>query len=111
MHGKVKVWLANDDRGFLGPGALKLLKLTDEKMSLKAACTEMRLSYSKGWKIISNIEREMDCAILTRQQGGRYGGGCSLTDAGRELTRKYEELSERVNEITKELYKKVFGES
>ncbi|MDR2360302.1 MAG: LysR family transcriptional regulator [Oscillospiraceae bacterium] len=110
MRGKVKVWLSNDDVGFFGPGALKLLKFMDEKASLKAACAEMNLSYSKGWKIIRNIELGLNCAILTRQQGGRYGGGCSLTNAGRELTRKYEELSKRINEVTQEIYKEIFGE-
>jgi molybdate transport system regulatory protein len=106
---KVKVWLASGEQGFFGPGALKLLILTDKLQSLKAACAQMELSYSKGWKIISNLESELGYPVLNRQQGGRHGGGCNLTDQGKAVMEKYEAFSKRSKELIETAYAEVFG--
>jgi len=106
---KVKVWLASETQGFFGPGTMKLLRLTGELQSLKAACAQMELSYSKGWKIISNVEHELGFPVLNRQQGGRHGGGCNLTDQGKKILDKYETFTKRSNELVQVAFEEVFG--
>ncbi|MDR0818343.1 MAG: LysR family transcriptional regulator [Oscillospiraceae bacterium] len=108
LHAKIKVWLAKDDRGFFGPGTLKLLKLTHDLQSLKAACIQMGMSYSKGWKIVANVERELGYPVLNRQQGGRFGGGCDLTPEGKAIAERYEAFTKRVTEIVTETYSEFF---
>jgi molybdate transport repressor ModE-like protein len=108
LHPKVKLWLANGDEGFFGPGTLRLLKLTLEMQSLKAACARMELSYSKGWKIIANMERELGYSVLIRQQGGRNGGGCDLTPKGKVIMERYELFTERAVELVGTAFDEIF---
>ena len=39
--------------------------------SMKDACGEMGMSYSKGWKIINRAEKELGYELLERRHGGK----------------------------------------
>ena len=54
-HPKIQVSIAGDEM-FFGPGPYRLLKITDETGSVREACNEMGLSYSKAWKILNRME-------------------------------------------------------
>ena len=60
--------------------------------SMLAACQEMNMSYSKGWKMAKSVEDEMGFPFLIRQAGGSSGGSSRLTDEGREFIRRYQAL-------------------
>ncbi|MDR2530232.1 MAG: LysR family transcriptional regulator [Oscillospiraceae bacterium] len=109
LHPKIKIWLAKDDTGFFGPGTLKLLKQTAKLQSLKAACACMGMSYSKGWKIITNIERELGFAVLKRRQGGRFGGGCVPTAEGEAMMERYEAFAEHAAKLVSDAFTEFFG--
>jgi len=106
---KIKLWLSKDGDGFFGPGSLRLLVLVEEHNSLKSACTQMGLSYSKGWKIIANMENALGYPVIVRRQGGKFGGGCSVTEAGKEIIAKYENLVKRSEALVGEVFDEIFG--
>ena len=47
--------------------------------------------------------------LLERRIGGSGGGGSKLTEEGRELLKKYRELTRRVQEDADRVFAEVFG--
>lgn len=103
----VKVTLDTSE-AFFGPGPCRLLELIERTGSLKAACTEMDLSYTKGYKLIKRIEKVMGTPIVERHTGGRDGGGSALTDEGRKLITNYRALESGVEDYSNKLYERIF---
>lgn len=96
------------DQPFYGPGAHQLLQLTEETGSLLEACRCMGISYSKGRKMISNLERNMGRPILERTRGGREGGASTVTETGRALIHSYAAFCKEAEEYLTELFSKYF---
>lgn len=93
------------DIPYFGPGAAKLLELIDEKQSVSIATKTMKMSYSKGWKILHKIKFATGYDVVVTQKGGNTGGTTSLTKEGLQLLhsfRAYEKdvityANERIN--------------
>lgn len=96
------------EKVFYGPGAHQLLQLTVETGSLLDACRHMGISYTKGRKIISTLEQQMDCPIIQSQQGGKSGGGSFVTKEGRKLMDRYDIFMKEANEYLNVLFEKHF---
>ena len=104
---KVKVTIHKDE-SFFGPGIVMLLKLIDQTGSVKLACHEMGLSYSKAWTIINRAENQFGYALIARSQGGTKGGGASLTEKGRLAIDKYDRLEESVRTYARKTFEDIF---
>ncbi|SNS34395.1 ModE molybdate transport repressor domain-containing protein [Anaerovirgula multivorans] len=70
MEYKFRIWLTQNNKKVFGEGPLKLLKKVEELGFLRQASISMEMSYSKAWKIIKNIEEELQIPILERYIGG-----------------------------------------
>lgn len=95
---------------FFGPGAADFLMKIRETGSMQAACQEMGMSYSKGWKLVNRIEEEMGFSFLIRKNGGRGGGSSELTPEGEIFVRKYLAFVEAVNEAAKDCFREYYDE-
>ena len=93
---------------FYGPGAHQLLQLTQELGSLLDACRCMGISYTKGRKIIANIEQNMGCPVLERTRGGKTGGASSVTPTGQALIGNYNEFCKAGEAYLAELFCQFF---
>ena len=58
--------------------------------SLKQACEQMQMSYSKGYRIIKAAEAELGFPILYREKRGPSGGGSVLTPEGEKFADCYQ---------------------
>lgn len=96
------------EKKFYGPGIHQLLQLTEELGSLSAACQEMEMSYSKGRKIIADMEEELGTAVLETHQGGRTGGCSRLTPQAKEMMVRYGAFLEEAEAAVQELFRKHF---
>lgn len=96
---------------FFGPGVSTLLWLIDETGSLQQACRKMGLSYSKGRKILTRLDRELGFSVVERWTGGSRGGGSRLSAQGRRLLRRYDALAQQIQHETERLYADCFRES
>lgn len=103
----VKVWIKGENTG-LGPGGYALFKAVDAEGSVKKACAIRGLSYSKGWKIINGVEKELGFKIIDRQQGGAGGGEAHLTERGKKLLELYEIYYEKVAAAAKDIFNEIF---
>ncbi|WP_195269364.1 LysR family transcriptional regulator [Eubacterium sp. 1001713B170207_170306_E7] len=108
LHPALKLRLARE-RIFFGPGPAELLTQIRQTDSVRMACEQMGISYSKGWKMINTIEEELGYQVTKRQQGGRNGGSASLTPEGETLLAKYQELERRSQEAVGRIFDELFG--
>ena len=108
FHSSVQVRLGKEDL-FFGPGKARLMEYIEETGSMQEACTKMELSYSKASKMMKKAEKQLGFKLLERRIGGSGGGGSRLTEEGRELLKKYRELTRRVQEDADKVFAEVFG--
>ena len=65
FHPTLKIKIYQEDLVF-GPGLVILMEHILVTESMKDACGEMGMSYSKGWKIINRAEKELGYELLER---------------------------------------------
>lgn len=94
---------------FFDKRAFKLLRNIKKCKSLQKACAETDISYSKGSRMIKEIEWELGFPIVEKWTGGSSGGGTSITEEGEELLDTYEKFIDEVIAATEKSYKKYFS--
>ena len=109
IHPKIQVSIAGEEM-FFGPGPYRLLKIISETGSVRDACNEMGLSYSKAWKILNRMENEMGCKVIIRSRGGAEGGHSTVTEFGKRYLKSYEEYNESVQAFAKKEMERIFAE-
>ena len=95
---------------FFGPGVYEFLRRVDETGSIQAAAACMNMSYSKGWKMVNQAEKEMGFLFLERSKGGKNGGSSLITEEGRLFLERYHEMEEGLKAAGKELFERYFRE-
>lgn len=93
---------------FFGPGASELLSLIEEAQSVRLACQRMGMSYSKGWKILRDMEEEWGAPLILRRQGGKNGGSSSLTAEGKALLEGYRKFEKVAQSLVQEAFRNCF---
>ena len=73
VYPQVQLTLERNE-GFFGPQAAQFLSLIDHTGSMQTACRQMHMSYTKGWKILKEAERQLGYPLLITQSGGAEGG-------------------------------------
>ena len=91
-HSSVRI-LDDENNRLFGPGPYRLLKGIQKHGSLRAAAMDMGLAYSKAFRIIKQTEAFAGAPLITREIGGKGGGGSRLSPLGEELIRRYTDLS------------------
>lgn len=99
------------EKKFYGPGIHHLLQLTEELGSLSAACQRMGMSYSKGRRIIGNMEEELGATVLESGQGGKTGGYSRLTPQARDMMTRYGAFLEEAEAAVQALFHRHFPPS
>ena len=92
----VKITLYNKDYSLY-----RLLLLIDEYKSINRACKEMRMAYSKAYKMILRSEKDLNCKLLVGKIGGKGGGGSTLTPEARKLISFYEKVNLETKNLSK----------
>lgn len=96
------------EKKFYGPGIHQLLQLTEELGSLSAACQHMGISYSKGRRIVGDMEEELGVTVLESGQGGKAGGYSRLTPQAKDVMTRYGAFLEEAEAAVQELFRKHF---
>jgi len=89
QHVMMKLQIYNTSPHF-GKGIVSIMMLVRQGSSLRAACAQMGLSYSKAWRIIRTAETVFGCKLLSSTIGGAHGGGAVLTPEAERLLAAYE---------------------
>lgn len=93
---------------FFGKGIAELLQLVDKFGTIQKACKSMDMSYSKAWKIINRLEKELGFKVLETKAGGKKGGESYLTEEAKDLLKRFGKMIKDVEEYSDKTYKKYF---
>ncbi|WP_186895045.1 NTP transferase domain-containing protein [Acetobacterium malicum] len=104
---KVRVSVEKE-ASFFGTGTEQLLNLIRVGESVKSACEQMNLSYSKGWKMINQVEEQLGFAVVYRKRGGMNGGKTILTENGIEFLEKYQKFEKESQKSVNEIFDRYF---
>ena len=109
VHYSLNLKLYKQDK-FFGPGVVQLLHTVDETASLRTAAAQMKMAYSKAWKMISRAEKNLGYALLITKTGGKHGGGAQLTLEAKALLTKFMAFETSVYRSAEEMWAKYFPE-
>jgi molybdate transport system regulatory protein len=107
LKGVVKVKVKGENI-FWGSGMMELLELIKKCGSLKQACEQMQMSYSKGYRIIKAAEAELGFPILYREKGGLQGGGSVLTPEGEKFADCYQSYLLEMRGLSEKAFSRCF---
>jgi molybdate transport system regulatory protein len=93
-----KLWIERDGRSVFGDGRARLLEAIASAGSLSAGARELGIPYRTAWKHLNAMERGFGRKLVERRTGGRRGGGCRLTAAGRRVLGAYQKLRDAADE-------------
>ena len=95
-----KIWMSDSrEQGILGDGKWQMLKLIEEKGSLKAACDEMGYTYRRTWGNLRKIEQFFGFPLLEKHRGGSEGGNTLLTAEGKRLVKAFDTFHASVDSV------------
>lgn len=91
---KSKIWIESNGQILLGEGRVSLLKAIDETGSLNKAAKHLKMSYKKAWGLIDDVNSRAEKSVVTKNIGGKSGGGTVLTPYGKTLVETFDEINE-----------------
>ncbi|NHJ85424.1 MAG: LysR family transcriptional regulator [Asgard group archaeon] len=93
----IKFWIERKNASILGPGRLAILEAIERTNSLTQAAKECNISFKKAWKLINEINEELEQPIIITERGGKGGGGkTNLTEYGKKLIKQYQIIQEKL---------------
>lgn len=107
IHPTVQLTLERD-LSFFGPSMARFLQLIGHTGSMQTACRQMHMSYTKGWKLIKEAEKQLDFHLLVTRSGGADGGFSQLTPEAERFLEGYLAVEKELKEEGKRLFQKYF---
>lgn len=103
-----KIWLEKNGEKIFGKGPVALLLKVDELGSLRKAAFALDMSYTKAWRLITQLEAALDTPILDKRIGGAKGGSSKLTPEAKSLIERYARMEAEIDQAVAVIFKKYF---
>jgi molybdate transport system regulatory protein len=75
-----------------GPGKADLLQGIRDTGSIAAAGRRMKMSYTRAWGLVSDMNAEFRAPLVESVKGGAVRGGASLTPLGEDVLDRYRRM-------------------
>lgn len=85
------------------------MELVEKTSSLSKAYNIMRLSSSKGWKIIRKAKEHLGFELFKTVIGGKDGEYSTLSPEGKEFLEKYKAFRDEFHKESEKIFKKYFS--
>lgn len=109
LHTEAQIAFASTSP-FFDAGTMRLLEQIDACGSVREACEQCGISYSKGWKVLGSCESRLGFIVVERRQGGQGGGAASLSEKGRLLVAAYQDIQREVDALSDDVFHRVMKE-
>lgn len=76
----------------LGPGKVGLLQAIDKCGSISKAAKDMGMSYRRAWMLVDTMNDCFTDDLVVTATGGKGGGGAQVTDLGRDVIQRYQDM-------------------
>ena len=106
---RLVIFIGTDGKGsnvYFGPGTQRLLHEIKNNGTIAKASENMKMAYSKCWKIIRNTENCLGFKLLERHTG--RGNGSTLTPEGEDYLARYDRFVEEVTMLAEERFRYYF---
>ncbi len=98
-------WIVNKKgQMVMGEGRMKILETIDKTGSINKTAKLLRMSYKAVWSKIKATESHLETRLV--HPDGRRGS--QVTEAGKELLRKYTLLKDRCLKADDEIFREIF---
>jgi molybdate transport system regulatory protein len=91
----------------LGPGKADLLDAIARSGSIRAAATELGMSYMRAWTLVRTMNAACSSPLVEKERGGTEGGRARLTDRGVAALQLYREMEEAAREAVEPIWQKL----
>ncbi|PMJ99117.1 TOBE domain-containing protein [Vibrio sp. 10N.261.55.A7] len=81
--------LSKDSKTFANPRRIALLEQIAVTGSISQGAKESGISYKAAWDAIKEMNQMLNQEVVTREKGGKGGGGAHLTPFGQRLLQVY----------------------
>ena len=105
----IRIHITKGD-AILTPETSQYLEMIAHTGSIQSACACMHMSYTKGWKLLNQIEKELGYSLVERYPGGTSGGGSALTARGQRLLEAYQRYRDELQKTATALFQTIFVE-
>jgi molybdate transport system regulatory protein len=96
---KGSIWIECNGSRFFGPGPVELLERIDNTGSINQAAKQMQMSYKKAWEIIHRLNANAAVPLVETNQGGKHGGGSTISKEAREMIAFYRQMREKFSKF------------
>ncbi len=87
-----EVWVTVDGENLGGRARVGLLRAVAQHGSITHAAKAVGISYKGAWDAIDAMNRLADAPLVERSTGGRGGGSTRLTERGRRLVERFDQI-------------------
>lgn len=108
FHPYIKISLEKEKMFFDGRAKMLLL-LIEDTHSVRGACKNMAMSYSKAWNLLNEMEKELGFSVVERQHGGKAGGKTYLSEQGRKFLNQYLSFEDSIKQFAKQRFEEIFS--
>jgi len=88
-------------REAFGPGKAQLLCHIAATGSIRAAATELGMSYQRAWQLVQGMNRLFREPLVSKSRGGGTRGGAQLTPTGEEVLTRYTRMEAACGRATR----------
>ena len=107
---RANIWAEIEGQVVLSAWRVQLLEAIEAAGSIRAAASQMKITYDLAWHRIDEMESALGAALVVRQRGGPKGGCASLTPLGCELVARFNAFAARAGSVVEQLFRETFGE-
>ena len=84
---RLRVWLEQEEKTYIGIGSTLLLKYVEELGSLRKAAEALGMSYRRAWGKLKNAEERIGYPLVEKTKG--KGQRFNLSPFGKEIMEKF----------------------
>ncbi|MGZ8834043.1 MAG: winged helix-turn-helix domain-containing protein [Thermoanaerobaculia bacterium] len=86
--------VSQDGTIVLGPGKADLLDAIARTGSIRAAASDLEMSYMRAWTLVRVMNSAFRSPLVEKVRGGSKQGGAHLTDRGRDVLDLYRRMED-----------------
>jgi|SRR5450759_1376071 molybdate transport system regulatory protein len=86
--------VSQDGTIVLGPGKADLLDAIARTGSIRAAASDLEMSYMRAWTLVRVMNAAFRSPLVEKLRGGSEQGGAHLTDRGQDVLDLYRRMEE-----------------
>ena len=101
-----RIWIEKDGFPFIGNGRVTLLEYIHETGSMTKAAKKLGMSYKKAWELVKSMNEQANQPLVSKETGGKNGGGTQLTNAGLKMIQQFRVLEEKSRAFLLEEFEK-----